>query len=308
MTYSLVSHGRDHQDVMLQEIEGKVMNFLLEHIEHIQKLAERPDSAPPGKFSDRESQEIFQALHAGTSDDFLVSTEILTKRLIGRMNGTTKPGLLVSLRAQSGAERLAAVLKLEILEPTGATLQKLGTGELRLSAVTDMLEKPGDLQKGVLVTSSLAADEAICIDKLYRVSRYFPEAMGIRMYLRPKDAALTFYEAVQHCGPHILEPVIVALSKIAPGTPQQVISQLAGHVSGLEAHLQAELLDRLEQAPRPVTYIDTTRPITRIIEADDITVKGLAGAMQQGVEISEKPGGGWQIIINCTDRPRVSHR
>ncbi|MEV4062208.1 hypothetical protein [Nonomuraea dietziae] len=308
MTYSLVAHDRAHRDAQLQEIEGKVMNFLLEHVEHIQNVSKHPDSAPPGKFFDPESREIFQALHAGSSDDFLASVGTLTKRLISRMTKATKPGLLVSLRAQNGAERLAAVLKLEILEPTGATLQQLGSGELRLSAVTDMLEKPGDLQKGVLVTSALPADEAICIDRLYRGARYFPSAMGIRMHPRPKEAASTFYEAMQNCAPQWVEPLVAALPKVRPGPPQQVITELAQHVSGMEAHLQAELIDRLERAPRPVTYLDTTRPVTRIIEAGEITVKGPAGVMYQTVKITKKPDGGWQILIDSPEEPEISHR
>ncbi|GAA1312394.1 hypothetical protein Psi02_80110 [Planotetraspora silvatica] len=308
MTYNLVARDSSHRDPQLQEIDGKVMDFLVEHVDHIQKMAESPDSAPPGTFADSEAKDIFQALHAGTADGFRASVQVLTKRLTDRMNRTTKPGLLVCLRAENDGERLAAVLKLEILEPTGATLKQLDSGELRLSAVTDMLEKPGDLQKGVLVTSKLPADTAICIDKLHRASKYFSEAMGIVLYPRPKEAMSAFYSAVEQCAPELMGAIVTALPKLEPGPPQHVIPELAKHVSGMEARLQTELISRLERAPHPVTRIDTTRSITRTINADEIIVKGPVEAMQQAVEITEKAEGGWRIVIELAGKPNVSYR
>ncbi|MFI6387823.1 hypothetical protein [Nonomuraea sp. NPDC050540] len=303
LTYSVVAHDRPHLESRLYGVDDGIRDFLTEHVEHMQKAQKSANASPPGIVADIESREIFQALHAGSADDFLAGASTLTKRLIGKMNKATKSGILMILRAESGAGRLAAVLKLEIQEPTGAVLKRLHNGEIELSAVKDMLEKPGDLQKGVLVVDGLPDDEVICRDKLFQQSKYFPEAMGIQMFLKPKESSAAFLELLQQAGPKVLESAVSVLPEIEPGPPREVLARLGEVVSGMESHLQNEIATQLEDAPRPVRRVDTSRPITRTIQAGEITIKGTARSMQEMLKITAKPDGGWQIVIDAPARP-----
>lgn len=308
LTYCVVTPDRSHMESKLVAVEDGIRDFLTEHVAHLQKAQKGDNASPPGVVADTESREIFQALHAGTEADFLEAASKLTKRLIGKMNKVTKSGLLMIFRAEDEAGRLAAVLKLEIQEPTGAVMKRLENGEIELSAVKDMLEKPGDLQKGVLVVDGLPDDEVICRDKLFQQSKYFPEAMGIQMFLKPKESSAAFLDLLQQASPAALESVVEALHRIPPGPPREVLAQLGEVVSGMESGLQNEIATQLEDAARPVRRIDTSRPITRTIQIGEITIKGPAHSLKETLKIIETPDGTFQVVIDCPVRPYDTYR
>jgi hypothetical protein len=74
--------------------------------------------------------------------------------------------------------RAAGALKLQVVAEHAAVPPALEPGEEALSAVTKLFDKPGDLQNGALVTSSLPEDHVVIGDRLGKDAAYFPG--GIR--------------------------------------------------------------------------------------------------------------------------------
>jgi hypothetical protein len=81
----------------------------------------------------------------------------------------TSPGLLVCLPAHDNDDRYGGLLKLQVVAPNAAVLGELASGKVKLSAVRDLLDKPGDLQKGAICTSWLADDRILVGDQLAAV-------------------------------------------------------------------------------------------------------------------------------------------
>ncbi|MFI9556118.1 hypothetical protein [Nonomuraea endophytica] len=302
MTYARVAAGTSPQFPQLQPVESEVEKFLREHIAAMRKITVKPDSPPPAVFDDPEAQGLFQQLHTGSDDEFLTSVDILTKRLIERMNGRTAPGLLISLRAHVGNERIAGVLKLQVVAPNGATLEELESGEVRLSAITNVLERPGDLQKGALVATDLAHGRVLCGDRLTYQAGYFPQAFGIKIFSRPSAGTAALFAALEECAEDLPGKIAPVLNRVERGTPSEVLQGLGTLVPELNEERQHEVLSLMERAARPVILVDTTRGITSKILAGDITISGPTGVIDQ-IPIEQLPEGGWQVVIQTPEQP-----
>jgi len=302
MTYARVAPGTTARFPELRPVESEVEKFLREHIASLQKLAAKPDAPPPGSFTDLEAQVLFRHLHLGSDEDFLASVDLLTKRLVERMNGRTAPGLLISLRAQAGANRIAGVLKLQVVAPNGATLEELESGEVKLSAITNVLEKPGDLQKGALVATDLPDGRVLCGDRLTHQAGYFPQAFGIQVFSRPSTGTAVLFDALADCADDLPGKVAPVLNRVERGAPSDVLAELGRLIPELDEDRQSEVLSLIGRASRPVVIIDTSRGVTSKILAGDITISGPTGAIDQ-VQIEALPTGRWRIVINTPDEP-----
>ncbi|HEX6468178.1 MAG TPA: hypothetical protein VF069_03710 [Streptosporangiaceae bacterium] len=291
-----------------------VEKFLGDHIESLFAMAKKPDAPPPGRIDGEEARRLFRDLHAGSASDFLTAAYALTLRLIGRMNGATAEGLLVCLRADTPEHgRVAGVLKLEVVTPNGAVLRELDSGETVLAAVTDLLDSPGKLHKGALVTSGLADGQVICGDRLAQAALYFPKAFDIRTFCRPSDATKAFFDALEECaGPvaaEVVPEVAAAWPAVQPGSPDEVLAELAQKVPGLTASLRADIAERLRNAARPVARLDTRRTVKETYQAGAITVSGPIDEMRRRVRRVPIGGGpGWQIIVDSPERPVTAHQ
>ncbi|MEU5877911.1 hypothetical protein [Spirillospora sp. NPDC047279] len=244
----------------------------------------------------------------GDAEEFVNAAGILTKRLIGHMNKRTNGGLLACVRAEGDSERISAVLKLEVVAPTGTTLEELASGEIRLATVTNVLEQPGDLQKGALVASGMSAEEVICGDTLSQQAHYFPEAFGIQVYARPSQGPSALLTAVARHDSQLAGPVAAALSQVAPGPLRDVLTRLSTHVPGLDATAQREIIDTLEQLRRPIGYLQTGRAVTAVIEQGELLIKGPAALILHDVEIRQRPDGKWEAAMGFEHEPKISYR
>ncbi|MFC3982706.1 hypothetical protein [Streptosporangium jomthongense] len=302
MTYTRVAPGVSPRSPQLQLVESEVEKFLREHIAAMRRMTSKSDSPPPAVFEDSEAQDLFRKLHTGSDDEFLTSVDMLTKRLIERMNGRTAPGLLISLRAQEENERIAGVLKLQVVAPNGATLEELESGDVKLSAITNVLEKPGDLQKGALVATNLAHGRVLCGDRLTRQASYFPQAFGIKIFSRPSAGTTALFAALEECGEDLPGKVAPVLNRVERGSPSEVLQELGMLVQDLSEARQHEVLSLMEREARPVILIDTARDIAIKILAGDITISGPTSVIEQ-IPIEQLPDGGWQVVIRTSEQP-----
>ncbi|MCW2890420.1 MAG: hypothetical protein JWL58_7282 [Streptosporangiaceae bacterium] len=308
-TLSLVSHDASLRAPRLEEeIEDEVRTFFVEHIQALQTMSRKSDSPPHGRFVDVEAQSLFQALHMGNAPEFLNSAGTLTKRLIGRMNRSTNRGLLACVRAEGDSGRIGAALKLEIVSPTGTTLEELASGEIRLASVTNVLDQPGDLQKGALVASGMPAEEVVCGDTLTYQSRYFPEAFGIQVFARPSHGPSAFLKAVAQSDTQLAGPVAAALPQVKPGTLREVVGEIGEHVPAFDMGTQAGVIDALEHIPRPIAHLDTSKRVTAVIEQGDVTIKGPAPVIHEAVQLRERPDGTWEAVISFDREPKIIYR
>jgi hypothetical protein len=308
LTYARVAAGETPKRPALQPADPGVAAFLVDHVNALIEMTERADATPPGKFTQSDATALFRNLHTGTDQQFVESAHELTTRLAARMNGTTAEGLLICLRVEPGPRgSIAGALKLHIDAPHAAILKALESGEVVLTAVKDMLEKPGDLQKGALVASWLPDGQVLCGDRLSQAARYFPEAFDIRIFSRPSAATKAFFDAVDTYAGDLAARVAEVWPTLRSGPLRQVLSELSGKIPEFTTQLQAEVAEALEAAPRPIARLDTTRRVTETYQAGEIRMSGPIAAMRQHVRIHEMTEGGWQIVINSAQRPVPEH-
>jgi hypothetical protein len=307
MTYARVAAGTAPASPELKLIDDGVNDFLTDHIEDLRELTVGRKTQP-GRFIDDSAKSLFRSLGYDENVGFLAAAEALTKRLISRMDHRTNPGLLICLSAADEARVIAGVLKLQVVAEHGAILERLDSGEEVLSAVTKMLDKPGDLQKGALITSALADGRVMTGDRLTHDAAYFPRAFGIQIYSRPVEGVGQLLAAVDNVAPQLVRQVASVLPSVQPGEPPAVLAAIGQEVPELTRDVQADVATALSGGSRPVGVIDTTRRSIMTIKIGDITVSGPTPSMRRFTRIDEVSRQGWQVVVEGTERPRTSYR
>lgn len=307
LTYSHVKAGQVIGTLQLRAHDNKVDAFLLDHVADLRKR-QSLGNCPHSTFVDAASSGLFDKLRSGTQQEFLETAKTLTTRLVNEMNGTTAAGLLVCLRVEQGAELSAAALKLEVMAEHGAVLEQLDSGEMQLSSATDVLQVPGDLQKGALVPDPRAPESQVVVgDKLSENALYFPRAFGITTERRMADTASSVVAAVHRFKPEISPRVAAELPKISPGPVRQVLSAVAIQVPELDNTVIDEVVRDLGNASRPVKRVDTGGPVKKTISVDGITISGSPAAMEK-VKVEEDPTVGYRITIETATRPLIDYK
>jgi hypothetical protein len=309
MTYARVATDAAPAYPELRSIDSGINDFLADHIHDLRQLTATRQTQP-GRFVDAEAQALFRSLRYDKTPDFLATVDSLMKRLIGKMDQRTKAGLLVCMRANEDSDLIAGVLKLQIVAEHGAVLEKLDSGDEVLSAVTDLLDKPGELQKGALVMSTLPEGLVLTGDRLTgQDAVYFPTAFGIQLYARPSESVGELLDAVEAMAPELVAPVAAALPSVPPGDPETVLSELGNRIPELDGSCQADVAQRLEHRRRPVGIIDTERRSREQIKIGEITISGPIDAMRQYARINHlHDPQRWQVVVEGTAEPKRSHR
>lgn len=302
MTHLLVTHGERPRPPRLQPI-AEVDNFLSAHVERLWKNANARDAPPPAHFLNEEACQPFDDLLEGDDQTFLAAAHSLACRLVARMNKVTKPGLLVAVKAQVDAnDSVAGVLKLQVDAENGAMLRQFETGELQLEAVKDLLDRPGRLQKGALVSTLLDAGRAVCGD-LQRNAHYFPAALGLIVHPRPLQAAKHFFDAMDEVDPALTGLVAEAFAECRPGPVVEVLEEIAAKVEGLTGSVRAEVEARLRGLAQPVFELDTGQDVKEKYPIGSVTVLGPIADMRHLVRKERTGDGRWQLVIEIDEEP-----
>ena len=301
MTYARVAAGAAPGSMVSRPRDAGVEDFLKDHFNALLKLATNDDS-PLAKFTDVAARAEFEKLRTGSDQDFLAAAGSLTARLIGAMDRRSAAGLLVCVRFNGGGELSAAALKLQVVTPNAAVLEALDSGEEVLAAAKNVLDAPGDLQKGALVRDPRPASDVVVGDKLTMDAQYFPRAFGIRTEQRAKDGAADLLNALTELPAATVSTIARALPTFPSGSPDAVLEAVAATVPELTPEVRDGAVAALDARPRPVTRVETTTPLKEVVTADGITVSGSVESMRN-VRVDAKSDGGWQIRIDVSEQP-----
>lgn len=305
---SVVRRGHAPSKPALGEGIDGVSPFLVSHMDDLFDGAHR-DRAPRTKIPVDVNRDRFEALRVGPDEDFLAAADELAHSLSKEMSHVNaKDGVLVCVTYEdSDGARYGAALKLQVVSDHGAVLEKLASGETVLSAIHQVLDRPGELQKGIIVPDPRSASAAVVGDKANATeARYFLLAMGV--------------EAEQHAKKALSEVATALLSHVDSAKQGEMLGNLmaadTGPVAqvavaaakGLIAPEVVELVvGELEGRERPIRLVDTRAPLKTTISAGGIKITLWASDLDR-VTIEPASDGGWLISLRVDSEPDVSYR
>ena len=291
----------------------EVSAFLAAHVAGLRDRATE-GSAAHALFANPADLQLMQDIRSGDESAFLAAAGILGTRLVAEMHhvGGALPGLLVCSTLVSDTDptiAYAVVLKLQVVSEQGAVLQRLDTGEETLAPVTDVLDRPGELQKGLVFPDERPDSQAVVGDKAaQQEARYFLRAMGVTLEARDSASAGALVAAVAHrAGRVIAEQVVQALPSVQPAAPREVLATLGQTIPDLTEAAVADIAEALVTAERPVVRIDTSAHVTARLRAGALTLTGPADEVRR-VTWESDPEGGWRIAFRSDQEPKVTWR
>lgn len=306
IAYTKVARDQQVPELTLRAHEPGVDAFLLDHVTELRKKS-GAEGAPLATFKDPDAAELFEHLRAGTNEQFLVAAKSLADRLVQEMDGRSAEGLLVFLRVDVDEKLSGAALKLQVVTEHAARLEQVSDGELSLSAVQDVLDAPGKLQKGALVADTRAGSDVIIGDLLPQDAQYFPRAFGIRSEQRSADTATALVSAVASRDQATAKKLVAALPSIPSGPTAEVLAAAAETITELNESTIADVVSELGAQDRPVRNVDTTKPVKQVITADGVSIS-VPPAAQDRVRVEHDDLEGWRVVVLSADEPVVAYR
>ena len=291
----------------------EVSGFLSAHVAGLRDRAVQ-DSAARASFADPSDLALVTALRDGDDTKFLAAARTLGERLLDQMNkvGGTRPGLFVCATLTDDADPPtlhATALKLQVVSAEGAVLQTLDSGEETLAAVTNVLDRPGELQKGLVYPDARPGSDAVVGDKAaQQEALYFLRAMGVTLEARDAQGPASIVNAVAgRAGRGVADLVARALPAAAPAAPAAVLADIRRTVPALTPQTADDVVRKLADAPRPVTNVDTAAPVKATMLAGGLKITGPADAVRL-VTWDPDPQGGWRVTFPSDTEPTVTWR
>jgi hypothetical protein len=307
VTYAYVQPGGAVPTCARESVSTDVESYLEAHVASLLKGATANGSSPPARFQSGDGEGRFQALLEGSDAEFLDAATQLAERLHKEMDNRAKRGFFVAMRSSDGQRARVAVLKLDVHGKSAATMART-RGRLTLEAVKDLLDIPGQLQKGAVFHDDRADSDIVVGDKLTETAFYFLRAIDVVQMSSAKQATAAIVSAVnQVAGRDRTVSVIRALESEQETTTEDF---LARHPNLLEAPEQAQVAEALRVRKRPVARFDARNHlIEEVVSADGITIRGRATTLASKLQVSPNPQrGGWLILIEVDEEPRRKFR
>lgn len=305
LTYARVAPGATPSNAAERDHDAGLDAFLLDHVDKLRKYASGKSSCP-ATFVEADGETLFETLRTGSKDDFLDAAHKLTMRLIGVMDGRTRHGLLVCLQLKDGNTMSAAVLKLQVVQEHAAALEKIDEGEELLSAVMNVMDAPGQLQKGALVNDPRPDSDVLMGDVASTEAQYFPRAFGISIEQRPDHGAVDTLEVIREIhGDAVQATARAAMPNLSSGTISEVLDALGQAVPALaDVATRQVIQERLADRPRPVRSVDTSAPLTEVVRASGVTIKAPVTGEDRISWEQDTNLGGWLITVRVDEEPQ----
>lgn len=304
VSYSYLEPGGTPPKMLERTISSDIRDYLEAHVDDLLDRIGH-GSIAPAVFRSAEGAERFQKLNTGTKAEFLTNAQSLADRLHQRMDYRTKRGFFVALRRSANGS-LAAVLKLDVNDAAAAAVRFDAAGEATLEAVEDLLDIPGELQKGGVVPDDRPNSQIVVGDKLTITSLYFLDALDVEQHAAPGPATADLVRVVQTVAPDKADSVAKTLEVEPARVP--IADFFEAHPDLLDAEQTTEVLDRARVKRRPIEEVDPSSYVLReTIEADGITIRGRASTLRDKVRILDRPGG-FRIQIDVDEQPRRTYK
>lgn len=298
VSYTYVEPGGAPPQMRERATSSGVRSFLDAHVDALTGKA-TAGSLSPAVFRSADGRTRLGRLATGTKGQFLASSRDLADRLYSRMDHRAKRGFFVTVRRTGPA--LGAALKLDVRDAAAAALQMDAAGEPSLEAVQNLLDIPGELQKGAVVPDGRPDSEVTVGDKLAVTSLYFLEALDVQQHIAPGPATADFLRVVQEVAPR---KVAAAAAAVEGETRISLTDFFDRHADVLSEDEQEEVLDRARVRRRPIEIIDPeSYALREEIEADGIVIRGRSSTIREKLRISDRPGG-YRIEIDFDEQPR----
>lgn len=298
VSYAYVEPGGAPPQMQERPTSAEVRAYLDAHVNALSAKASN-GSLSPAVFRSAEASTRFTRLASGSKSQFLHASQTLAERLFARMDQRAKRGFFITLRRTGPS--LGAALKLDVHDAAAAALRLDATGVPTLEAVQDLLDIPGELQKGAIIPDARADSDVIVGDKLTVTSLYFLDALDAEQHALPGRATAELLRVVQDVAPHKAAATAAVLELEERTTLAEFLDR---HEDLLDEAERIEVLDRARVRKRPIDGIDpTSYALSELIEADGITVRGRASTIREKLQITPRPGG-HRIQIDVDEEPR----
>jgi hypothetical protein len=299
VSYAYVTPGGAPPRMVERATPADVRSYLDAHLDALIGQADA-GTISPAVFRSKDALGRFGQLSSGTRGEFLAASQELADRLHQRMDQRTKRGFFVTLR-RSGPTGHVAVLKLDVHDATAAAMRFDDEGEATLEAVKDLLDIPGELQKGALFPDSRSGSDVIVGDKLTITSLYFLDALDAEQHAAPGPATVDLLRLVQEVAP---AKAVAAATALETETRMSVNEFFERHPEVLDEVEKSEVLSRTRVRKRPIDEVDPGSYVLReTVQADGITIRGRALTIREKLRVFQRPGG-YRIQIDVDEEPR----
>lgn len=303
VAYGYVDPKGPVPDCSLHSISPEVEAYLEAHLAKLLEKALR-GSAPTAVFSDMASRGHFESLRSGSQNAFLDTARLLAQKLHEQMDGRSKRGFFVAIRKKASSDNMqSSILKLDVHDEMAAAARRNSDGQLTLEAVQDLLDIPGELQKGAVYPDSRDGSDVVVGEKVARdTAIYFLESLGVQQFASDAAAGRVFMLAVYSTSPSKAPRVATTLNQEPhPLSPEQFFSK---HPEVLSPEERDKVMADLRERRHPVQKLPAREKVLKeIISADGIEVKGRADDLAEKVDIEEDVEG-WRIIVRVQSEPR----
>jgi hypothetical protein len=214
------------------------------------------------------------------------------------MDNRARRGFFVTLRLAS--PRGGAALKLDVHDAAAAALRTNPRGDPTLEAIQDLLDLPGQLQKGAVAPDSRSDSDVIVGDKLTVTSQYFLEALDVQQHVAAGPATADLLTVIQSVVPTKAGAAAAAIERETRTSVREFLNRQAN----LTEEERQNILASATVRTRPIDLIDpTSYALREEISADGITVRGRSEVIRERVRIVQRPGG-FRIEIDVSESPR----
>ena len=303
VSYSYLEPGGTPPMMLERAISSDILVYLDAHVSDLVARTSHGNIAP-AVFRSGEGAKRFEKLNTGTRDEFLASAQSLADRLYERMDNRTKRGFFVALRKTADIS-YAAVLKLDVHDSAAAAARFDSPSGATLEAVEDLLDIPGELQKGGVVPDPRDNSKIAVGDKLTITSLYFLDALDVQQRAIPGPATRDLVRVVQAIAPDKADSVATTL-ELEPSMVS-IDEFFEDHPDLLTTEQTTAVLERARAKRRPIEEVDPSSYVLReTIEADGITIRGRASTLREKARILNRPGG-FRIEIDVDEQPRRTY-
>jgi hypothetical protein len=297
VSYAYVEPGGVPPTMTKRATTAEVRSYLSEHVDALQAKAGR-GSLAPAVLRTTDATTRFDRLKSGTEKQFIEASQAIASSLFTRMDKRSKRGFFVTIRRSNPT--VGAALKLDVNDAAAAAL-RVKSGTPTLEAVTDLLDIPGELQKGAVYPDSRSESDIVVGDKLAVTSLYFLEALDLEQHASPGPATADLMRVIQEVAPSKVAATAAALEGESRLTVDDFLER---HEDLLDEDERTEVRQRSEARRRPIDIVDpASYALREEIEADGITVRGRTSAIAEKVTIQQRPGG-YRIQIDVQEEPR----